>query len=90
MRNADGSFEVDGRLTLDVAARDLGIAFPPVAARGRDAGRLRHHPAPRAPRSPATSSTAVGYRFTVLEVRDRRIRRLRAVRLPSVEPTSEG
>ena len=27
-RNADGSFEADGRLTLDVAARDLGLVFP--------------------------------------------------------------
>ena len=47
-RNADGSFDVDGRLTLDVAARDLGLEFPQGAARDRDAGRLHHHAAPRA------------------------------------------
>ena len=29
-RNADGSFDVDGRLTLDVAARELGLIFPKV------------------------------------------------------------
>ncbi len=29
-RHADGSFEADGRLTLDVAKRDLGLTFPPV------------------------------------------------------------
>ena len=47
VRNADGSFEIDGRLTLDVAARELGIDVPGGAPRGRDAGRLHHHPAPR-------------------------------------------
>ena len=30
VRNADGSYEVDGRLTLDVAAREIGVAFPAV------------------------------------------------------------
>jgi CBS domain containing-hemolysin-like protein len=69
VRNADGSFEVDGRLTLDVAARDIGIAIPAV---------------------PPEVETLGGFVFTVLAVRDRRIRRLHAVRLPAVEPTSEG
>ena len=44
---------------------------------------------PEAP-VPGDVIAAVGYRFTVLAVRDRRIRRLHAVRLPCREPLSEG
>ena len=49
-RNPDGSFEADGRLTLDVATRDLGPELPAAAARGRDAGRLHRDAAVRAGR----------------------------------------
>ena len=56
VRNADGSFEVDGRLTLDVAARELGHDVP---GRRRPRSRLwaasSSRSSPRR-RSPATSS----------------------------------
>jgi CBS domain containing-hemolysin-like protein len=89
VRNADGSFEVDGRLTLDVAARDIGIAIPAVPPQVETLGGFVITQLPEAP-VPGDVIAAGGFRFTVLAVRDRRIRRLHAVRLPSVEPTSEG
>jgi len=89
VRNADGSFEVDGRLTLDVAARDIGIAIPAVPPEVETLGGFVITQLPEAP-VPGDVIAAGGFRFTVLAVRDRRIRRLHAVRLPSVEPTSEG
>ncbi len=91
VRNADGSFEVDGRLTLDVAARDIGVAFPAVPPEIETLGGFIITQLPQAP-VPGDVIAAGGFRFTVLAVRDRRIRRLYAVRLPKVEPdaTSEG
>jgi len=92
VRNADGSFEVDGRLTLDVAARDIGVAFPAVPPEIETLGGFIITQLPQAP-VPGDVIAAGGFRFTVLAVRDRRIRRLHAVRLPNlVEPevTSEG
>jgi CBS domain containing-hemolysin-like protein len=90
-RNADGSFEVDGRLTLDVAARDLGVAFAAVPPEIETLGGFIITQLPEAP-VPGDVIAAGGFRFTVLAVRDRRIRRLHAVRLPTVEPeaNSEG
>ena len=90
VRNADGSFEVDGRLTLDVAAREHGRRRSrPCRRRSR---RWAASSSPSSPRLPVPGDViaAVGFRFTVLAVRDRRIRRLHAVRLPSAEPVSEG
>ena len=81
VRNADGSFEVDGRLTLDVAARELGLTFPPVPPEVETLGGFIITQLPELP-VPGDVIDAVGYRFTVLEVRDRRIRRLHAVPLP--------
>jgi CBS domain containing-hemolysin-like protein len=92
VRNADGSFEVDGRLTLDVAARDIGVAFPAVPPEIETLGGFIITQLPQAP-VPGDIIAAGGFRFTVLAVRDRRIRRLYAVRLPSVvehEVISEG
>jgi len=92
VRNADGSFEVDGRLTLDVAARDIGVAFPAVPPEIETLGGFIITQLPQAP-VPGDVIAAGGFRFTVLAVRDRRIRRLHAVRLPNlVEPeaNSEG
>ena len=42
VRHRDGTFEVDGRLTLDVASRDLGVVFPPVPPQIED--ELEHVP----------------------------------------------
>ena len=89
VRNADGSYEVDGRLTLDVAAREIGIAFPAVPPQVETLGGFIITQLPQAP-VPGDVIAAGGFRFTVLAVRDRRIRRLHAVRLPSVEIPSEG
>jgi CBS domain containing-hemolysin-like protein len=87
-RNNDGSFDVDGRLTLDVAARELGLVFPPVSPEIETLGGFVIRQLPELP-VPGDEVAAVGYRFTVLDVRDRRIRRLRAVPLPAVELPAE-
>jgi CBS domain containing-hemolysin-like protein len=81
-RNADGSFEADGRLTLDVAARDLNLRFPPQlppdveTLGGFVLTLLGEFPVP------GDSVDAAGFKLTVLQVRDRRIRRLRGTPLP--------
>jgi CBS domain containing-hemolysin-like protein len=81
IRRADGSFDVDGRLTLDVAARDLGIVFPTVPPEIETLGGFVLTQLPgRA--VPGDVVDAAGYRFTVLDVRDRRIRRLLGEPLP--------
>ena len=75
-RNTDGSFEADGRLTLDVAARDLGLTFPPLPPEVETLGGfIVTQLSERA--VPGDVVDAAGFRLTVLEVRDRRIRRLR-------------
>jgi CBS domain containing-hemolysin-like protein len=99
VRNADGSFEVDGRLTLDVAAREIGVAFPAVPPQVETLGGFVITQLPQNP-VPGDVVSAGGFRFTVLAVRDRRIRRLHAMRLPMADagaeaesqrpPTSEG
>jgi CBS domain containing-hemolysin-like protein len=87
-RNPDGSFEADGRLTLDVAARDLGLSFPPLPPEVETLGgfivtRLSE------PAVPGDVVDAVGHKLTVLEVRDRRIRRVRGIPLPPEEKAAE-
>jgi CBS domain containing-hemolysin-like protein len=87
-RRDDGSFEADGRLTLDVAARDLGLKFPPLPPDVETLGgyiltQLAEFPVP------GDSVEAAGFRLTVLEVRDRRIRRLRGTPLPPPATTAE-
>lgn len=89
-RNDDGSFDVDGRLTLDVAARDLGIEFPKVPPEVETLGGFVITQLPELP-VPGDEVSVAGYRFTVLDVRDRRVRRVKATPLPAVEPpVSEG
>jgi CBS domain containing-hemolysin-like protein len=89
VRSSDGSIDVDGRLTLDVATRELGIVFPPVPPEVETLGGFLITQLSEAP-VPGDVITAAGFRFTVLAVRDRRIRRLHAVRAPEAEPVSEG
>jgi CBS domain containing-hemolysin-like protein len=81
VRKPDGSFEADGRLTLDVAARELGLQFPAVPPQVETLGGFIITQLPELP-VPGDVIEAVGYRWTVLDVRDRRIRRLRAAPLP--------
>jgi CBS domain containing-hemolysin-like protein len=75
IRKPDGSFDVDGRLTLDVAARELGVVFPAVPPEIETVGGfiLTQLPGRAVPGDVVESA---GYRFTILDVRDRRIRRL--------------
>src|SRR5262249_35365615 len=89
VRNTDGSFEVDGRLTLDVAAREIGVVFPAVPPEVETLGGFIITQLPQLP-VPGDGIAAGGFRFVVLAVRDRRIRRLHAARLPAAEPVSEG
>ena len=76
MHGAEGRFEADGRLTLDVAERELGVTLPPLRPDIETLGayvqaHLGH------PLRPGGTVDLGGFRFTALEIRDGRIRRLR-------------
>jgi CBS domain containing-hemolysin-like protein len=81
VRRADGGFDADGRLTLDVAARDLGLTFPALPPEVETLSGFILTLLPELP-VPGDVLTAIGYKFTVLEVRDRRIRRVRGTPVP--------
>src|SRR5207237_9874285 len=88
-RQSDGSFEADGRLTLDVAKRDLGLTLPPLPPAvetlgGYVLGLLDGPPVP------GDSVDGAGFRSTALEGRDRRIRRLRGTPLPPEADADSG
>jgi CBS domain containing-hemolysin-like protein len=81
MHGAEGRFEADGRLTLDVAERELGVVLPPLRPDIETLGayvqsHLGH------PLRPGGTVDLGGFRFTALEIRDGRIRRLRGEPLP--------
>lgn len=87
VREGEGRFEVDGRLTLDVAARELGLAFPDTPLNVDTLGgfvTLRLGGAPQ----PTKSIVHGGYRLTVLDVRDERVRRLRGEPVPIAKDLS--
>jgi CBS domain containing-hemolysin-like protein len=88
IRRAGGAFEADGRLTLDVASRELGITFPAVPPEVETLGGFIITQLPERA-VPGDKVAAAGYRFTVLDVRDARIRRLSAVPLPPEEVKAE-
>ena len=76
VRGTDGRFEVDGRLTLDVAERELGVELPPMPPEIDTLGAyVQSHLAP--PLRPGRGVDLAGFRFTTIEIRDGRIRRLR-------------
>jgi CBS domain containing-hemolysin-like protein len=85
-RTPDGAFEADGRLTLDVAKRDMGLKLPPLPP---DVETLGGYILTKLAEVPVPGDTveAAGYRFTILEVRERRIRRIKAVPLEGEEAT---
>jgi CBS domain containing-hemolysin-like protein len=85
-RTPDGAFEADGRLTLDVAKRDMGLKLPPLPP---DVETLGGYILTKLAEVPVPGDTveAAGYRFTILEVRERRIRRIKAVPLAAEEAT---
>jgi CBS domain containing-hemolysin-like protein len=81
MRGSEGRFEVDGRLTLDVAERELGVELPPMPPDIETLGAyVQAHLGP--PLRPGRSVELAGFRFTTIEIRDGRIRRLRGDPLP--------
>ena len=88
IRHPGGAFEADGRLTLDVASRELGIVFPSVPPEIETLGGFVITQLPERP-VPGDKVSAAGFRFTVLDVRDGRIRRLSAVPLPPEVPPQE-
>jgi putative hemolysin len=88
VREQDGSFTVDGRMTLDVAARELGLRLPdpPVGVETLDgyvAAQLG------ALAQPGQSILRGGFRLTVLGMRDGRAQRLRGEPLPETHPRRE-
>ena len=89
VRHRDGTFEVDGRLTLDVASRDLGVVFPPVPPQIETVGGFVITQLPERA-VPGDEISAANFRFTVLDVRDGRIRRLHVEPLPPEPEVSEG
>jgi CBS domain containing-hemolysin-like protein len=81
VRGTEGRFEVDGRLTLDVAERELGVELPPMPPDIETLGAyVQAHLGP--PLRPGRSVELAGFRFTTIEIRDGRIRRLRGDPLP--------
>jgi CBS domain containing-hemolysin-like protein len=88
VRLAGGGFEADGRLTLDVASRDLGLTFPPIPPEVETLGGYIITQLPEFP-VPGDTIDLLGHHFTVLSIRDRRIRRLRGEPLPPEEPKPE-
>src|SRR5688572_6164710 len=84
---SDGRFEVDGRVTLDVAARELDVRLPP-----RDdietMGAYFLAELARAAR-PGDVIELAGFRFTAMEIRDGRIRRLRGERIPGEDDDTD-
>jgi CBS domain containing-hemolysin-like protein len=78
-----GRFEADGRITLDVVERELGLKLPDIPAGVETLGGYLVSQFARAPR-PGDAFNAGGYRLTITEVKDRRVHRVRGE--PLVEP----
>ena len=76
VREQDGSFAADGRVTLDVAARELGLLLPAAPAGVETLGGYVRAQLGE-PAQPGQSVLCDGFRLTVLEMRDGRVRRLR-------------
>ncbi|HJX52399.1 MAG TPA: hemolysin family protein [Polyangia bacterium] len=81
MHGAEGRFEADGRLTLDVAERELGVTLPPLHPGIETLGAYVQAHLAR-PLRPGGAVDLGGFRFTALEIRDGKIRRLRGEPLP--------
>jgi CBS domain containing-hemolysin-like protein len=87
VHGSDGRFEVDGRLTLDVAERELGLVLPAMPAEIDTLGAyLQAYLGP--PLRPGRSIEIGGFRLTAIEIRDGRIRRLRGEPLAQPAPES--
>jgi CBS domain containing-hemolysin-like protein len=73
---SDGRFEVDGRVTLDVAARDLGLRLTPPHPDIDTLGGFVQDRLGR-PAQPGDTVEVPGFLLSALEIRDGKIRRLR-------------
>lgn len=87
VQSPDGRFEADGRITLDVVEREIGLRLPAVPDGVETLGGYLVSQFARTPR-PGDSVNAGGYRLTITEVKDRRIHRLRGE--PLVEPGAKA
>jgi CBS domain containing-hemolysin-like protein len=85
---SDGRFEVDARVTLDVAARDLALKLAAPRPDVDTLGAFVQHELGRAPQ-PGDAIDVPGFRLTAVEIRDGRIRRLRGEPVVSEEPEEE-
>lgn len=86
-RQPDGSFEVDGRLTLDVVARELQLSLePPLPTIDTLGAFLENHLGETA--VPGDELDLSGFRITLIDVRDGKIRRVQLQKLP--EEALEG
>jgi CBS domain containing-hemolysin-like protein len=88
-RTPDGRFEAEGRLTLDVAARELGLALQPQRPDVETVGAYVEAEIARPP-MPGDSIEAAGFRLTAVEIREGHIRRLRGEPLPMLEEPEES
>jgi CBS domain containing-hemolysin-like protein len=92
VRKPDGTFELDGRVTLDVAAREIGLSLDDVP---RDIETLGGYLRVRLP-GPARVGDVVSagaFELEVLEVRDRRVRRAKVTHVgpdPELPDAAKG
>jgi CBS domain containing-hemolysin-like protein len=82
VRSADGRFEADGRLTLDVAARELGLQLVPRRPDIETLGAFVEAELARPP-LPGDVIEAGGFRLMAGELRDGHIRRVRGEPMPA-------
>lgn len=91
VRNADGSFEVDGRLTLDVLRREIGLALEAEAGGAETIGGYMMVQLGGVPHV-GSSIVTKEYRLTVLQMQRRRVGRMRVERVegPAAVGSKEG
>jgi CBS domain containing-hemolysin-like protein len=84
----DGSFEVDGRLTLDVVARDLGLELEPPSPAIDTLGAFMESALGEEVPAPGDDLMVGGFKLTVLATQEGRVTRAAGERLP--EPPAEA
>jgi len=86
VRGAEGRYEMDGRITLDVAEREIALELPPMRPEIDTLGTYFQAACDGIVR-PGQTIELGGFLFTAIELRDGRIRRLRLEKLP--DPVGE-
>jgi CBS domain containing-hemolysin-like protein len=89
VRAAGGRFEADGRVTLDVAARDLRLRLQAPGPEIETLGAYVEAQLGRAPRV-GDAIAVEGVLLTVIDLRDAHVRRLRGEPLPSDDEDEEA